>query len=188
MLSRRTLLAGSSCAVALLLPAIKLHAQGGGAYRTAEELVEIYGPIYQPPQDLADWFETLKRPDVAGGQPHNGDMATVESCCSAGDAYPIEIIEEATPPHGGTIENGVARIIDPSKRQIIVPTRNPDGSVFPYTKYREEITGPLTFHFSSDRVTREKDGNPTKTAWVFVRVLGGRIDYVYCVVPLPPSS
>ncbi len=168
---------------------VRAYAQGGpGIYPNPEAQTKLYGPVYEPPKELAEWFDNLKRPDIASGHPHDNDMQSAESCCSAGDAYPIEILEDATPPHGGTVENGVARVTDPSKRQIIIPTRNPDGSYFRYAKYRDEITGPLTFHFSSDRVTREKDGNPTKTAWVFVRVIGGKINYVYCVVPLPPSA
>ena len=152
------------------------------------DAVRRYGEMFVPSQDLSDWMETLKRPDIVAGKPHHGDLSiSAVSCCSAGDAYPIDIIEEASPPHGGEEENGVARVTDPHHRQILLSRRNANGSVYKETKYRQEITGPLTFHFSSDKVTREKDGNPTKTAWVFCRVVDGNIDLIYCVVPLPPA-
>ena len=77
--------------------------------------------------------------------------------------------------------------------------RNSDGSVYTNAKYRADLdgfipaitapeVGKFGFHFSSDRVTREIDGNPTKTAWAFIRNIQGLGDYIYCVVPLPPAT
>lgn len=183
-MNRRSLLASAVSLVAVRVA----FAQGGPGWMPSEdELAKRYGPKFTPSSDLAEWFENLKRPDIASGHPHSQDLISAISCCSAGDAYPIDILEDASPPHGGTVENGTARVTDPTARQILVPMHNPSGSTYNQLKFRDQITGPLTFHFSSDRVTREKDGNPTKTAWVFCRVLNHQIDYVYCVVPLPPS-
>jgi hypothetical protein len=140
----------------------------------------LYGPVTEPPPELADWFEKLKRPDVEQDMRDTGSAhGQVISCCDAGDAYPIEILEEAYPPHTGTEENGLARVKDGSQRQV----KKPNGEY----KYRMEITGSLSFHFSGNKLTREKEGNPTNTAWAFLSILGGEIHRTYCIVPLPPS-
>ena len=197
MLRRRAFIA--------MLPAVILSRQawaqfgGQGPGLSPQEMEKRYGPVFEPTQDLSDWFEQLKRPDIADGHPHSDVLTSAISCCSAGDAYPIEILEDASPPHGGTVENGTARVTDPSKRQVIVRMRNSDGSVYTNAKYRADLegfipaitapeVGKFGFHFSSDRVTREIDGNPTKTAWAFIRNIQGLGDYIYCVVPLPPST
>ena len=123
-------------------------------------------PEYRPPPDLARWFEQLTRPDF------DASNMSVISCCDAGDAYPIIILQEATP--GGSQEDGVAEVTDTSARIVI----KPDGE----HKYRPQWVGPTQFKFAGKKITREIDGNPTSTAWVFYSVHTG---YVYCVVPLP---
>jgi hypothetical protein len=140
-----------------------------------------FGKIFEPSEDLADWFASLKRPDIQRIMKDVGEIPYNEviSCCDAGDAYPIEILEEAWPPPDGIKENGLARITDATKRQI----KTKSGF-----KFRDEITGPLTFHFPAKVVTREREGNPTGTAWVFLSVVRGEISKIYCVVPLPPSA
>ena len=129
-------------------------------------------PEYHPTQELADWFERQKRPD------HDDKwLPQITSCCDAGDAYPIEILEEAT--FGGEAEDGSARVTDGSARNIILP----DGT----KKYRPAITGALTFKYADKKRVRDAEGNPFPTAWAFLRVMDGEIGYVYCVIPLPPS-
>jgi hypothetical protein len=141
------------------------------------------------PEEMAKWFENLKRQEVLNAREH-GDVVSqlpfTESCCGAGDAYPIIILEDAYPAHSGKIENGRARVTDTSARRILLP----DGS----SKYRQAITGNPEFKFSGNKITKEIQGNPTQTAWAFLRVMsqystisGGVIDYVWCVVPMPPS-
>ena len=135
-----------------------------------------YGKAITIDQQTADWFSSLTRPfnDSDGG------MAGVASCCNAGDGYPIRIEEEAYPEHGDIL-NGVAVITDPSARQIVLPS----GLVM----QRPAITDPasLTQHFAGKMVCPLKDGNPTKTAWIFVRNIQGKVDHIYCVVPIPPG-
>ena len=126
-------------------------------------------PEYHPSADLAQWFESLKRPDF------DPSKESVSSCCDAGDAYPINILQEAS--IGGGIEDGIAEVTDTSARVVV----RPDGS----RKYRFKWPGPTQFKFAGKKITREKDGNPTPTAWVFYSVFR---NYVYCVVPLPPGS
>lgn len=139
------------------------------------------GPnAYRPPKDISDWFESLKRPE------DSLDKATfntnVISCCDVGDAYPIEILEEATSERGDEI--GVARVTDPSQKEIAVQTAEGGWKLI----YRTKITGDGRFNFRGDLVVKQKYGNPTKTAWAFLYVnQSGQIDHVYCIVPLPPS-
>jgi hypothetical protein len=126
-------------------------------------------PEYHPSQDLANWFESLKRPDF------DASVSSVMSCCDAGDAYPIVILQEAT--IGGSQEDGIAQVTDTSARIVV----RPDGS----RKYRSPWNGPNPFKFTGKKITREMDGNPTPTAWVFYSVFN---NIIYCVVPLPPGS
>lgn len=129
-------------------------------------------PEYHPSQEIADWFERQKRPD------HDNEwLPDIVSCCDAGDAYPIEITEEAT--FGGEAEDGKFRVTDGSARTIILP----DGA----KKYRPAITGALTHTYAGKKRTRDAEGNPFPTAWAFLRVMDGDIEYVYCIIPLPPS-
>ena len=109
-------------------------------------------------QDRAEWFSQLRRTDVVIDKA-NGLIVgeTPDSCCDAGDGYPIIVDEDAYPPHIGTEANGTAHVTDPSAKMIILP----DGT----KKYRPAITGNLTFHFAGNKITREREGNPTKTAW-----------------------
>lgn len=130
---------------------------------------DYQGPIFRPSQALANWFETLKRPDWKQGD-------AVISCCDAGDAYPIIILQEATP--GGEEPDGIAEVTDTSARLII----RPDGS----RKFRSEWKAPRQFHFPGKLITREIDGNPTSTAWVFATDYTGS-PLLYCIVPLPPG-
>lgn len=130
------------------------------------------GPVYQPSQAESDWFEHLKRPDYDAVT-----MGSVVSCCDAGDGYPIVILEEAT--IGGTQKDGLAEVIDPSARMIV----KPNGE----KKWRPEWTAPRQFHFAGKIITREIDGNPTKTAWVFASLDFGVPREIYCIVPLPPG-
>ena len=101
---------------------------------------------------------------------------SVISCCDAGDAYPIVILQEAS--IGGKEYDGIAEVTDPTERLII----KPDGS----KKWRQQWKGPLRFKYAGRLVTRELDGNPTTTAWVFAGMYMNA-PYVYCVVPLPPG-
>ena len=126
-------------------------------------------PEYHPSQDLANWFEAFKRPDF------DPSVSSVISCCDSGDAYPIIILQEAT--IGGGQEDGIAQVTDTSARIVV----RPDGS----RKYRSPWNGPNPFKFAGKKITREMDGNPTPTAWVFYSVL---TRYIYCIVPLPPGS
>lgn len=162
MLSRRAILVG--CAAMWSTRA------------SAEQEVDESGtPVFRPSQDLADWFYKLKIPfpDEKNISPYG-----VSGCCDYGDAYPIKILEEPVPR---TRElTGFAVVTDPSRRKIITPDDN-------RTIYRYQITGKLDFKFSGMDVTLERDGNPTKTAWVFCRVDDGQITKIYCVVPLPPG-
>ena len=57
-------------------------------------------------------------------------------------------------------------------------------------KWRPEWTGPKRFKYAGNLITREIDGNPTKTAWVFAGGADrsyGTMFKIYCVVPLPPG-
>lgn len=186
MISRRKILLAVP---ALVLARVASAQYGGGAgmpnngqYNPND--VEKYGKIFEPDKDLAGWFESLKRPDVQQYKlDHDGDAGgDIESCCDAGDAYPIEILQDAFPPHTGREENGSARVLDGSQRQI----KKPSGEY----KYRMTIKPEnLKFNFAGNKYTREREGNPTGTAWAFLSVWGdGEIHKVYCIVPLPPSA
>lgn len=130
-------------------------------------------------QQTADWFSGLTRPfdDIEDGPEVKAGVA---SCCDAGDGYPIQIDEDAFPPRGKEV-NGTAHITDPKATDIILP----DGTV----KHRPAITDPasMTIHFAGQMVTPLKDGNPTRTAWAFLRVIEGKQEHIYCIVPLPPG-
>ena len=126
--------------------------------------------VYMPSQAVAEWFEKLTRPDY-----DSMTMGMVKSCCDSGDAYPIVILQEAT--IGGKEPDGIAEVTDTRARDV----KKPNGE----TKHRPDWSGPIRFKFAGEKVTREIDGNPTSTAWVFAN------NYVrltiYCVVPLPPG-
>ena len=132
-------------------------------------------PTVHIDEQTAKWFEGLTRPYTDGGAKEG-----VASCCDAGDGYQIQIEEDAY-PYRGKVENGIARITDPTARTIV----RPDGT----TKFRPAITDPasMTLRFAGEKVTPLKDGNPTKTAWAFLSVTGGKVTYIYCIVPLPPG-
>lgn len=141
----------------------------------AAEIDEHGFPVYRPSLELDKWFESLEIPN-----PEENDIGPygVKSCCAAGDAYPIKILEDAVPM--SKADTGRAVITDPSRKKIITP----DGR----TLYRYEINhDSLEFRFPGIKVTKERDGNPTPTAWAFLRIQDGRIDKIYCVVPLPPA-
>ena len=114
--------------------------------------------------ELVQWFASLHRKDLF-------------PCCGLGDAYAVTIEEEPTP--GGIDDDGVAIVTDNGAKKF------PDGSE------RVAIPYGTVIHFSDAKVTAEKYGNPTSTAWAFLQVYRrdgagiGTVDGVYCVVPLP---
>ncbi len=183
MISRRSLL----LAAPAVIIAGRAFAQAPSmAYRIPDEgaPTEIIDP------DRAEWFGRLKRPDVMAEIARNeASSVGVTSCCDAGDGYPIIIDEEAYPPHIGRELNGRAHVTDPSAKMLLIP----DGKGGYGKKYRPKMEGPLDFKFSADKVVREIDGNPTKTAWVFCAVEypqsehPGYMNTVYCIVPVPPG-
>lgn len=152
---------------------IQVHAQNIDA-----PPVDYRGEIFRPSPALSDWFEHLMRPNWEKELVREPGAA--HSCCDAGDAYPIVILQEAS--IGGTEPNGIAEVTDTSARMII----KSNGE----RKWRPEWKMPIGFHFAGEFITREIDGNPTKTAWVFA---GGTnpdqgIPFkLYCVVPIPPG-
>jgi len=123
-------------------------------------------PDTNPPA-ISEWFTSLH--NHQGGQ-----------CCGEADGYPAEVIQETTSREGEHyLMRGVARITDPSRKEIWK-----NGHLI---KTRDAITsGDLTVKFSYMLTSLEKYGNPLPHALVFVRVTEGKIDYVYCVVPLAP--
>ena len=127
------------------------------------------GEIFRPSPALADWFEHLERRNPPPGEP--------VSCCDAGDAYPIVILQEAT--IDGSELDGIAEVTATNARKVVTPAG--------HIKWRPEWTGPRRFKFAGKHITRELDGNPTKTAWVFARIEYGYLSFIYCVVPLPPA-
>ena len=165
-LSRRAALIGA-CAM--------LFAGRAFAQNVDAPLIGYTGKVFRPSQEVADWFEGLMRPNRDKLGP-----GEAKSCCNAGDAYPIVILQEAT--NGGHDDDGLAEVTDTSERMIV----RPDGSY----KFRPEWKSDKRFKFAGELITREKDGNPTPTAWVFAGVdtLSGELKILYCVVPLPPST
>ena len=141
--------------------------------------------------DDADWFASLKRTDIVNAK-KRGELieATAESCCDAGDGYPIRILEDAYPPHTGTELNGTAEVTDRTAKTLVI--KNHDGTY--HKKYRPAWTGDPVFKWPGNKLTRELEGNPTKTAWVFARINTdgepnpGALREIYCIVPLPPGS
>ncbi len=141
--------------------------------------------------DDADWFASLKRTDVVDAKKDGTAIeAMAESCCDAGDGYPIRILEDAYPPHTGTEYNGTAEVTDRTAKTLIIMGH--DGTY--HKKYRPAWTGDPVFKWPGNKLTRELEGNPTKTAWVFARIETdgepnpGSLKEIYCIVPLPPSS
>jgi hypothetical protein len=115
---------------------------------------------WDPNNPVSQWFNTLKRPDYPQG-----------NCCGKGDAYKIQIIEEAIPG-----SNGRAVITDGEAIEF------PDG-----TK-RAPVANGTEFTYPYEKQTKPSQSNPTKTAWVFMYVNNvGKITTLFCVVPLPPS-
>ena len=134
---------------------------------------------FDPESELTKWFESLHR------------KVDKFPCCGLGDAYPIEILREATPDPNGNTYDGVARVT------------NGLSITFPNGDVRLSIPTGTIIHFSDNQVTSERDGNPTSTAWAFLSVrrnsMEGHDDNtgtlnvdngmqgVYCVVMLPPG-
>jgi hypothetical protein len=135
----------------------------------ADDDVDYHGEIYRPSPDIAKWFASLDRPDWKAGD-------SIISCCDAGDAYPIVILQEAS--IGGEEPDGIAEVTDTSARLVITPNGE--------RKWRLQWAGPTRFHFPGKLVTREIKGNPTPTAWVFATVSAG-YPKLWCLVPLPPA-
>ena len=171
---------------------------GAGALLLARPALAQLGPEAQYPdapneiipEEKSKWFESLKRSEF------RDRIVEVDSCCGVGDAYPIKILEDAYPPHVGIKENGLAVVTDPSAKTLQIPNGKDElGRMTYMQKYRPPITGKLEFAFSGNKLTREIEGNPTRSAWAFLRVVttgesttrAGTIDYVWCVVPLPPG-
>lgn len=141
--------------------------------------------------DMGEWFASLKRTDIVDAKSQGLVVeAAAESCCDAGDGYPIRILQEPWPPHIGTEYNGVAEVTDRSAKTLVI--KNHDGTY--RKKYRPEWTGDPVFKFPGNKLTRELEGNPTKTAWVFAGLGAtdgsnqGTLQTIYCIVPLPPSA
>lgn len=171
----------------LLMGCTPTHAQGGpGAgvpdYSTQLGDPATFGPVYEAPPDIAEWFESQLRDDTPSDAAYGR-----ASCCGWGDVYPIEILEDAYPPHTGTEDNGTAKVTDASARQIVIPPSKdwPHKQV----KQRKKINDDeLVFHFSGNKYAKEWNGNPTKTAWAYLNVSeDGHLKFVYCIVPLPPG-
>ena len=117
---------------------------------------------------LAEWFMSLRREDNM-------------SCCGLGDAYPCQILREADPdkPYEDT---GLVQITD--GREL---------NVLNNTVHRPALRRGLQIAFPFFKMTKEKNGNPTDTAWIFLSVYEANppsaetngVGQVYCVVPLP---
>ena len=133
---------------------------------------------FDPESELTKWFESLHR------------KIDKFPCCGLGDAYPVEILQEATPDPKGELFDGIARVT------------NVRSITFPNGDVRLSIPTGTVIHFSDNQLTREIDGNPTATAWAFLSVrrngddqqdtsgtlnIDGEMHGVYCVVPLPPG-
>src|SRR5271165_3694619 len=115
---------------------------------------------------LAEWFSSLHRID---------DF----SCCGLGDAYPCQILIEADPSKPFE-DTGLVRITDGRELHLMNNTVE-----------RKYLPRGLEIKYAYHKITDEKSGNPTDTAWIFLSVYGeegkSEVGKVYCVVPLPPS-
>lgn len=126
---------------------------------------------------LQDWFMQLRRQDNM-------------SCCGLGDAYRVQILKEADMNHPYD-ETGEFEVIDGSEMDVTLT--GPDAGENT-REHRAYLPNGTRHSFSYFQVTKEKAGNPTPFAWVFMSVWqvadhpeNNGISTVYCVVPLPPS-
>lgn len=126
---------------------------------------------------LAHDWTGLHDPQIAAFFQNLHRKADNFPCCGPADAYPIRILREADPSHPDD-ETGEAEIADGSEVEI-------DDA---HNK-RTSILDGTRFKFAFNRLTKESDGNPTRTAWAFLNVdeKTHRLQGVWCVVPLPPS-
>lgn len=138
----------------------------------AISLVILLAPVYagkgfDPNSPTAKWFNGLERPYCAPGVVHC-------FCCGISDAYPINILADATP--NGDEPDGLAEITDGS------------AITFPNGQKRRPVMNGTRFHFAGKDVVSLKAGNPTGTAWVFMWPADeATVGWIWCVVPLPPS-
>lgn len=120
---------------------------------------------------LVRWFDDLTRDAPLG----------VVKCCGRGDAYAIAIDID------GTDRSAYQAIAPPCPEDWVAHITDGRAIEWPDGTKREPIPDGTFFRFSGDRLTRERSGNPTKTAWAFLNVMGGGITGVWCVVRLLPS-
>ena len=119
---------------------------------------------WDPNNPVAQWFESLKQPNKPKA-----------SCCGKSDAYTIVIEQEPIGDKDG--EMGTAHITDGS------------AITFPDESKRIPIPDGTVFKFPLSKMNPLQNGNPTKTAWVFLswNARLQKIETIYCVIPLPPS-
>ncbi len=124
-------------------------------------------------KEVQEWFSSLQN-RIGGG------------CCGVGDKYEAIIDEEAAPGHPG---RGHVIPTDRGVREVWVK----GYLVVKRPALADDESGE--FEFDYDLMTKEKLGNPLKTAVVFLDITNGKIDRnptfiygVYCVVPLPPGA
>lgn len=118
-----------------------------------------YEPNSSP---TVSWFESLPRPDMPSGY----------SCCGKADAYPVD---RYWPNGDGSF---TAVIADGSAKKY------PDGTERPYVAAGTEVIVP------KERINDDKHDldNPTDFSWVFIRVLAGNVQQVYCFVRHPSGN
>lgn len=110
----------------------------------------------------AKWFESLPRPDMPPGYP----------CCGKADAYPVDRYwPNGDGSYTAVIADGSAKVY-------------PDGTERPYVAAGTEVLVPAmkvnTEAFDLD--------NPTEYSWVFMRVLAGNVQQVYCFIRHPQGN
>ena len=128
-------------------------------------LLAVMGITAKADNPLAAWFESLHR--------DYDDL----SCCGAGDAYGVLILEEADPAQPDNY-TGTAKVID-GLEKIIETDHGP--------KHRRPLPYGTQFKFKYNHKS-EKQGNPTSHAWAFLGVhVDNVLSTVYCVIPLPPG-
>lgn len=178
-----------------LIVAVMAACLARAQYDTGEYVGYAAWPPCQPEQDClipvpgADYSNTwaVPGPDQPGARPNKGFdvtsgvpqwMASLirpddapSPCCGKADAYPVEVIED-----GGTDHAWRVKIIDGS------------SIVYPDKTHRAFIPNGTQFQVAPSHVTKPNQGNPTKTAWLFVGLYPAYfLAWIYCLVPLPPS-
>lgn len=123
-------------------------------------------PLFNPDgskNEINTWMSELQRPDDGG------------SCCGPADAYPVEVLQEGCYIDDKCRDQWVVSITDGS------PVKYPDGTE------RPSLPNGTIFHVMPNHVNRAKDGNPLRTAIMYVNVYGEHEFTIYCLVPLPPA-